>query len=97
MVAAGLQIDPLDPTDVLTGFNNGTFYRTETGTSLWIASAGSVGSDIRNFVRHPVIDSQVLVGGTAVGTIHYTHNYAYSFTDVGGTVAGTIHGWAIDR
>lgn len=90
--------DVLNPPDVIAAFSDGDIYRSDdnTGTGNWTlmgtAAEGTVAVGLRQAgLRYALSNNEVLLAGTAAGTLMYTPNYGVSWDEVGGTAIGTIN------
>lgn len=81
---------PLSISDVVVAFSDNDIYQTLVGTASWTKLADAP-VNLRTAARHPTSDSEMLLAGTAAGTLYYTHNLADSFDAAGGTAMGTIN------
>lgn len=78
------------PAGVVAAFSDDDVYHTLSGTSAWTKLADAP-TGLRAGGRHPTGMDEMLLAGTAAGTLHYTHNLAESFDTTGGTAIGTIN------
>jgi hypothetical protein len=90
----GLLTAPTYTDDVIAVFSDDDVYRTRFGTSTWV-KMGDAGSGLRAAVRHPNNFNEIMVGGTAAGTVEWSNNFGASFGDVSGTALGTINAFEV--
>jgi hypothetical protein len=94
--ANALMADPLTPNDVIVSFDDDDLYRTTDATANWV-KMGDATSGLRTSQRFPTDSNEIILGGTAAGTAHYTPNFGVSYGDVSGTSLGTINWFEVSR
>jgi hypothetical protein len=92
--AVGLLTAPTYTDDVIAVFSDDDVYRTRFGTVTWV-KMGDAGSGLRAAVRHPNRFNEIMVGGTAAGTVEWSNNFGASFGDVSGTALGTVNSFEV--
>lgn len=80
-MAVGLHPSIFDPDDLLAAFTDNDVYRTRDEGTNWTSQGSTTGSLLTS-TRHPVDDNKLLVGGSAPGSIDYSHNYGVSFEGI---------------
>lgn len=89
--AVGLMPEPTLSDDVIVTFSDDDVYRTRFGTMTW-AKMGDAGGGLRASARQVSNRfNEILVAGTAAGTVEFSNNFGASFGDVAGTALGTIN------
>lgn len=88
--ATGLHIDPLYTQILNVTFDDNDAYASEDRAATWI-KMGDAPGNLRLSAAHPTLPGELYLGGTAAGTVLYTHNYGASYKDVSGTAMGTIN------
>ncbi len=92
--AAGLLTAPTYTDDVIAVFSDDDVYRTRFGTVTWV-KMGDAGGGLRAAARHPNRFNEILVAGTAAGTVEWSNNFGASFGDVSGTALGTVNSFEV--
>lgn len=93
--AAGLLTAPTYTDDTIAVFSDDDIYRTRFGTEIWV-QMGDAGEGLRAGARHIGNRfNEILVGGTAAGTIEWSNNFGVTFGDVSGTILGTVNAFEV--
>lgn len=93
--AVALLPDPLKFDEAIVVFDDNDVYRTVAGTSPWVKQ-GDVTTNVRKAGRVFPYANQLLLAGTAAGTLFWSQNFGVTYTS-GGTAAGTINAIEISR
>jgi hypothetical protein len=88
-VAVALMPAALGSNDLIITFSDDDIYRSIDDGTTWIKQ-GDAGAALAYGRRDAIHDSRLMVGGTASGTVLYSHNYGQSFADRSGTVLDGI-------
>lgn len=94
-IAVALMPGVFYPTDVMVAFSDNDVYQTALGTAPWVKN-GDATTGLRTAARTLPDDHQLLLAGTAAGTMLYSQNYGVTYTS-GGTAAGTINAIEVSR
>ena len=90
--AVGLMPARTSPSDIIAVFSDNDVYRTVATTGVSWVKQGDMPSGIaRAAARHPTALEEIVAGGTAAGTVHFSHNLGVSYADASGTAMGTIN------
>lgn len=77
--------------DVIVAFADADVYRTRYGTATW-AVAGTTNTGLRTAARQVAARrNELLLAGTAAGTLEFSNNFGVSYGDVSGTALGVIN------
>jgi hypothetical protein len=92
--AVGLLTAPTYTDDVIAVFSDDDVYRTRFGTQTWV-KMGDAGTNLLAAARHPTRFNEIMVAGTAAGTVEWSNNFGASFGDVSGTALGTVNAFEV--
>lgn len=83
---------PTLPGNVVAAFSDNDVYQTQFATANWVKT-GDAASNLRTAARSDIQGDNLLLAGTAAGTLYFTQNAGVSFGagTAAGTAAGTIN------
>lgn len=88
-VAIALMPWVLDSTDLIIAFSDDDIYRSIDDGATWVKQ-GDAGGTLRYGRRDAIHGERLMFGGTATGTVLYSHNWGQSCDDRSGTVLDGI-------
>jgi hypothetical protein len=84
-IATAAMPHALNPDDIIVTFRDDDIYRTRDEGTAWVKQGDAL-TGINYAARHPVFGDRLIMGGTASGTMLFSHNAGQSTADRGGTV-----------